>query len=396
MRQIPAYAGMTVVNYLYIRYFLFSVLRTTLYHHNDPTIRSLDGLRGVAILLVLLFHCFEYLYLTGMGWMGVDLFFVLSGFLITRILLRTKSERGYFKNFYIKRTLRIFPLYYLFIIACLVLSLVFNLERLNPIRHYWGYFITYLQNFLFCSLNGFIPRFAMSHLWSLAVEEHFYLVWPLVVYFLPNKKLLYICIFTILLSTLLGVAIFMYNHSLITVYTFTFTRIGTIVLGSMLAILAVHKKEVLEQWALPVLIVSFLLITGFYIKVFFTENPEHYSFIFHPYTTIRNSYGAMFLVVAFFFAALLCIALSKSFVATIFSWQPLVFFGKYSYGIYMLHFPVYFILRGYIEVFLRSHAVHEMVLRLLTSLACTVVTVLLSLVVYHAFEKHFLKLKKKF
>lgn len=155
---------------------------------------ELDGVRGVAILGVMLLHFVGSISaqstlervavkLTTYGVWGVDLFFVLSGFLITGILYDAKGSARYFKNFYARRTLRIFPLYYA-VLAILVLlpagavSGVFG--DLAELQRAQGYLWPYLTNFYVASTGGFSVPY-VSHFWSLAVEEHFYLFWPFVV-----------------------------------------------------------------------------------------------------------------------------------------------------------------------------------------------------------------------
>jgi peptidoglycan/LPS O-acetylase OafA/YrhL len=171
---------------------------------------TLDGLRGIAILVVMLFH-----YMTGsyhwpvlkqvfrlcrMGWLGVDLFFVLSGFLITGILLHTKSRPHYFRNFYVRRTLRIFPLYYVvllgvFTVGALVSSL--HTPTFLALQHRQVYLWTYSVNWVnwFRSDLLFVADWIeANHFWSLAVEEQFYLVWPTVVFLLSSRTLSSLCV----------------------------------------------------------------------------------------------------------------------------------------------------------------------------------------------------------
>ena len=137
---------------------------------------EIDGLRAVAIISVLLFH----LGVPGfsMGWAGVNLFFVISGFLITGILLDTRESPRFFRNFYIRRSLRIFPIYYLAFVAILA----WNVMRGRDVTDA-GYYALYLQNFVLGAghwHSGFPGYFV--HTWSLAVEEQFYWLWPLVVW----------------------------------------------------------------------------------------------------------------------------------------------------------------------------------------------------------------------
>ncbi len=154
---------------------------------------GLDGLRGIAVLLVFAFH--ERL-LVGFGWVGVQLFFVLSGFLITRILVAQSDQpaKPFFINFYGRRALRIFPLYYATLLALTALTLTWQLLRsgtsqtaaqtLEQLPWAW----LYAMNFLHVQ-QGFAHDHVLTHFWSLAVEEQFYLVWPMLIFAIPRKWL---------------------------------------------------------------------------------------------------------------------------------------------------------------------------------------------------------------
>src|SRR5258706_538487 len=172
-------------------------------------IPALDGLRGVAILLVLVLHFAPYapglqaptvlldrLYLrvSGIGWTGVDLFFVLSGYLITGILYDTRGSKHYFRQFYARRFLRIFPLYYV-ALALFLIILPWPHSFDSVIRELRGdavWYWTYLYN-MRVAATGFLPSSALGHFWSLAVEEQFYLIWPIVVLWLGRKHLIVTC-----------------------------------------------------------------------------------------------------------------------------------------------------------------------------------------------------------
>lgn len=137
---------------------------------------QLDGLRAIAILFVMVFH----LGVFPLGWVGVPLFFVLSGYLITTILVadRSKSLRDFLARFYWRRTVRIFPLYYLYVLIIAVAAILFGYS-LNG----YGWFLAYLGNYQI-ALSQDVPAGGLvAHLWSLAVEEQFYLIWPFVVFF---------------------------------------------------------------------------------------------------------------------------------------------------------------------------------------------------------------------
>ena len=162
-------------------------------------IPALDGLRGCAILLVLLFHftarapyptdaaSIRLQSAFDLGWSGVDLFFVLSGFLITGLLIDAKGSAGYFKVFYARRALRILPLYYGALVVMFVLphvlTSVMNPTYITPIKDqiwYWGY----LQNYPYLT-NAW--KDVAGPFWTLAIEEQFYLAWPLLVLLLSRK-----------------------------------------------------------------------------------------------------------------------------------------------------------------------------------------------------------------
>src|ERR1700712_1152390 len=161
-------------------------------------INSLDGIRGLAILLVMAGHLFGstsmssnrlaqiVLSLRGLSWTGVNLFFALSGFLITTILYETLGSPDYLRSFFVRRMLRIFPLYYGVLLVLLALT------PFLPSMHWDGtaiVFLTYTQNLPFApNPMGPAPWAVLRHFWSLAVEEQFYLIWPFVLYWLRAWK----------------------------------------------------------------------------------------------------------------------------------------------------------------------------------------------------------------
>ncbi len=173
-------------------------------------IAELDGIRAIAVLWVLLYHFiavpFESSAWTGAGevaklisrpgWMGVHLFFTLSGFLITGVLLDSKNSPGYFRNFYSKRVLRIFPAYFF------TLGLV---ALFYPTKAYWLLSAVFLSNF---APNFGVPM-DYPPFWTLAVEEHFYLAWPLLVHFTTRKQLTTLCIVGLFAGPLLRAIYFL-------------------------------------------------------------------------------------------------------------------------------------------------------------------------------------------
>lgn len=207
---------------------------------------SLTDLRGIAALLVMTMHFFNQLdinmpllsvfyELSKIGQTGVTLFFVLSGFLITRILINSKEQSSYFKNFYIRRTLRIFPLYYLFLVLYYYL---FPLILEAPVSfESKPFYFLYLQNFAITF--QWLANDGPGHFWSLAVEEHFYLIWPFIVFTCPKralKKLIYIIIFAALIAR------FYLSYSGHEIMWLTYARMDSLAIGGLLAIYEFDNK----------------------------------------------------------------------------------------------------------------------------------------------------------
>jgi len=204
---------------------------------------QLDAIRGVAILLVI-FHNQGTKYpslhlgtLFANGWMGVDLFFVLSGFLITGILLDTKHSENYFKNFYVRRCLRIWPLYYSVILFMFVIVPFLRpseaqahalFERSSP----WWSYLLFLQNFLVSNPTGAAASLGVT--WSLAIEEQFYIVWPWVVRYCSATQLRRIAVGVMCLSPALRLSVSVYGVDL---YSNTFCRLDGLMAGALLALL---------------------------------------------------------------------------------------------------------------------------------------------------------------
>jgi peptidoglycan/LPS O-acetylase OafA/YrhL len=202
-------------------------------------IESFDGIRGVAVILVLLHHAGYF----GPGWAGVDLFFVLSGFLITSILRRDREEPFYWRRFYLKRATRILPPLLLGIIVALFLW---------PQRSFVGAagYLFSLGNVVDLSRFDIYP---LDHLWSLSVEEHYYLVWPLAVLWLTRPKLKWSLVTVI---ALLPLSRFLFTylaplHDPNLIYYLTPFRIDGIALGSLLALLLEQSfwREQLARWS---------------------------------------------------------------------------------------------------------------------------------------------------
>lgn len=285
-------------------------------------INGLDGIRGIAILSVLLLHH----KLFNNGWMGVDLFFVLSGFLITGILRKDRARPFYWKRFYIKRATRILPP---MLLTCLLTLLFVPGAKLIVIL---GYIFT-LGGIIDLDPKHFIE--AVGPMWSLAVEEHFYFVWPFAVRFLNKKHALALLGAVIVLDPLLRMA---FSHPMPTAalsvtYFLTPFRIDEMAFGCLLAILIEDQKPKAILTRLSA--AGFVAVTGTYFGLWLKL---HHIF-FYPggHTKLFDSMGYWLVALASFFLVAHVYLNRDSLTARLLSVGPLAFLGRISYGVYLYH-----------------------------------------------------------
>lgn len=294
-------------------------------------IPELDGLRGCAIAAVLIYHFSNQLpripgigLLIHFGWSGVDLFFVLSGFLITRILAKTRTHPGFFRNFYARRVLRIFPVYYWTLaIVIPIFDAVPALRSAIPSHHDLSFYWLYLQNWT--PLMQAVNQQSFGHFWSLAIEEQFYWIRPLVVWSVPPRRLMAVSIAGFFLAFALRLSIS--SHWFI--WRATFTRMDALMMGSICALALDHPtvREWLGKRAKILVIPALFLLAGVILGdrllgERFTDTLG--------LSAIALSYGLLLLYAAH----------AQGAVRRVFRSSALTGLGKYSYGIYVYHVPI--------------------------------------------------------
>jgi peptidoglycan/LPS O-acetylase OafA/YrhL len=294
---------------------------------------ELDTLRGIAILAVLLLHGFywqypefhfsgltkEFVVATKAGWLGVNLFFVLSGFLITGILLDSRDRPDYYRSFYFRRALRILPAYYL------LLAFLLLLRQASP--EYVGLSFIYLSNVtvLFGVANDYGP------LWSLAVEEHYYILWPSLVKRLTPLKVAY-CAFMICLAVPAIRAIGFKMGSDLGLATYTWFTVDGLAAGSLLgAILRtnISRARVKMLCATLFLFGCFTAAVGGRVGLLSRDNLMGAAF---QYSVINILFAALLLMF---------LLLGTSPAHRYVTLAPLRFFGYISYGLYLIHIAVF-------------------------------------------------------
>jgi peptidoglycan/LPS O-acetylase OafA/YrhL len=348
-------------------------------------IPELNGLRGAAFLFIFFFHTLRlesnnfFLKVANAifrsGWLGVDLFFVLSGFLITRILLDNREEFHKYRIFYTRRLLRIFPIYYLVLIFVFIVSPLFT-EIFVPLEKLKFYFLTYTYNFWVVFTDSWAKVGALDHFWYLCIEEQFYLFWPFIVFTLINKKLRKFCIFIFIVSVLIKISIAAQVKDWFIIYVFPLCRLEGFASGAFIAILHKegHLKNKRHALVLLLFMSTLLLILGISLKGFYLRD--------------RAIVSAMPPLMSLFYASLLYLLMVEgdSLLKKLMRSRFLTFFGLYSYGLYVYHYIIWYVLTTRF-LFAKQDP--------LTSFTVMAISLPVSILSYHIYEQLFLRLKYK-
>ncbi len=363
---------------------------------------ALDGVRGLAILAVLLFHFVAPVdpkgpidaaitWLFAYGALGVDLFFILSGFLITGILYDSRADPSYFRNFYMRRVLRIFPLYYG------VLAIVFFVVPAIPALH--GSEIAGLRNHqawawlygvnIYLAIHGGWVLPYIEHFWSLAIEEQFYLVWPLVVWLLADKPRLFLTFSLAAAIASFGgriVATLFGANPIVTIVLTPF-QLDALAIGGFLAVYLRQPDG--EAGARRLIVPMTLVGIGLLLLQF---GIRHFSEYDSAVQSVRS--GAFHLLLAALLLQALC-APTSSVWSRVFRSSPMIILGKYSYGLYVYHhfFSYYFSKHG-TELALASVIGSHIAALAIQAVGGMAASMAIAWLSYEYFEKRFLQLKR--
>jgi peptidoglycan/LPS O-acetylase OafA/YrhL len=361
-------------------------------------VAALDGLRAIAVLLVMASHFERFIapaawimplkIFMSYGWTGVDLFFALSGFLITGILLATRTDRHYLTTFYARRAIRIFPIYYTTLIFVLLfVTLLPSFSDRVPPKSQWPLYFVFATNWI-PVFSGVWPPNVIGHFWSLAVEEQYYLVWPFVILLLARRTVATVAV-SLAFAALVARCIVVIGHGpSVAVDLSTFTRCDSLALGSLGAIYYAKRRN---EAGLKLGQIATLSI-GLFIVILISLRTESIKIEFWQtagFSLLAIGFGALVTHLAFTDgkATLSQRILQAKSMRTI---------GRYSYGMYVYHVPVL----GLCEVLL----LHRLPPELQRNVAFDIVYILflaaftfaVASLSYEIFERKVLVLKNRF
>jgi peptidoglycan/LPS O-acetylase OafA/YrhL len=369
-------------------------------------IGSLDGLRAIAILLVLLYHLTPnhdsnqglksvVFKIADIGWSGVDLFFVLSGYLVTGILFAYRQHGRSVQSFFVRRSLRIMPAYYLtlllvFLAVPLFLGL-YEIPRLNDQLPLWLYFSNYIES----RSQRVGEWFNLDHFWSLAVEMQFYVLWPLMVYRLPPATVRRLAV-GILIAALVGRALLVWwDVNWMITFAWLPWRIDGLAIGSLVALYSHREAAAVARWegflpiiagALGLLILSVAWF-GYASAIF--KSPGNIQ--------IASVRVVLPLVLSLFYGAILVLALQDNVLSKVLSAGALKSIARYSYGIYIYHYLLIPTYDRYLHPDLLAPWIGGRELAIYSYFAiCATISFIVAAASYHLFEVKFLRMKSRY
>jgi peptidoglycan/LPS O-acetylase OafA/YrhL len=363
-------------------------------------IPGLDGLRAVAYLFIFFYHA-RYL---DVGWIGVQFFFVLSGFLITSILLEMKNSLpvgGYFLKFYGRRFLRIFPLYYFYLllaggVTTWLISISYRTGYMELFREQVRYAVFYVYNFLLAT-SARDPSFMLEHLWSLSVEEQFYIIWPILILLTPERLKKGLFLVLIGLGPVFRIG-FMFFHAsegnLIfqpgvpqALHSLPFTHMDSFAFGayaSSYGIPRARRQFFVLFWLVPLIgfATQYIVSGGF---------GTFSSFGYPPHMSGGYQFIWGYLLLNYFFAVTIQAVAREGLFNRFLDWAPMRYLGKISYGLYVYHQPI-----TWFAFEVRELGLDAGTTQLIASVIAFFGTLLVASASYHFMEKPLLNLKDRF
>lgn len=369
--------------------------------HDSGRIRELDGLRGISIALVLVFHYFvqhvetrpgslaayalKYLSLT---WAGVDVFFVLSGFLLGGILLDQRGAENFFRVFYLRRALRIMPPYVFFLVLFAIALAMFPAAAhpgmgwlLDEPLPFWSYAL-YLQNFFMAAEGRFGPNFG-APTWSLAVEEQFYLLFPLLIFWCPAQRLREVLITLVCAAPVLRVALYVaVPEGALAGFVLLPSRWDSLLLGA-LAAWSLRQDETRTWIAAHASTLKRAFIfaaAGIALSPFLGFSQLSFGMAIVGHVWIAGTVALLLTLLTLH---------QLAGIARFLRLRPLCFLGRISYSVYLLHQPV----RGSLTALIFNSDPHiGSPAEFAVAVAAFVVTVLLATATWNGFEARMIRL----
>ncbi len=354
-------------------------------------IPELDGLRALAALSLFAHHVFSFaatIRITGAAWIGVDLFFVISGYLITTILLGMRSAPHYFRNFYMRRTLRIFPPYYAFFSLCFLLAIAFSLfgnyhlsAKLWLAFALYGTSLVVVRPWYFAAASQLPPPVnGIALTWSLSIEELFYLLWAPAVRFLTRRQLGMVVVLIIFLAPV--VRWYVHSPGTQTEYFFFPARMDTLAFGALLALLKDRAPfSLVRGW-----VVALSLAASASLLLLIPDPRTNALFAVFGYTVVAVS-------MALLLAYVLGRAGTENWACRQLRLPLLVKIGTISYMFYLVHL---FVILSFRLVFAHVLLDHWALNRILQLAVTFTVTMSISALSWRYFESPILRLKSRF
>lgn len=332
-------------------------------------IKSFDGLRGIGALMILLYHWPYKNFDISHGWEFMQMFFVMSGYLITAVLLEEKKHfafKEFAGRFYLKRSLRLFPLYFAYLFVVFAIYFVSKYSSIpgyviaSDVAKHWPYLITYTFNWMnivnFFNGWNYTTELWTTHLWTLSMEEQFYLVFPFFAFYLSNSNLKKLAVFCIVSACIFRIVSFEWykiihpddpTWAIQNLVRVPFAQMDSFAFGSCIALFKLDFIKNAGKWFL---VASLLLVSIYVINmsyVYFVQGEDYYKITYGKKIAeawIAHNYLFSYIITLVnLWCAILLLYLSRQVSQNkILEWKPLTFIGGLSYGFYLIHLPVLF------------------------------------------------------